>query len=194
MKRPVLLVLAAVTLIAIGYFYFTRQNPGLKWKVSPDYSQNGDGVYGPRDQRSRRGGVGVHPDNGREHDGKSTGVVTFGPVASGGIGHKDSKAITEFICGDGSKCTVKIRIGATSGKATERIKLKAELLRTSGGVADTDSITPHIGSTVSKEYTLVLDGCGKVRLTAEFEETVTADNPEGIQTRFTLHVHSFSCS
>jgi len=56
MKKPVLIALGVIA-VAIAIYYFTRvQNPTLKWEVEPDYTENGDGVYGPRDQRDKPGG------------------------------------------------------------------------------------------------------------------------------------------
>jgi len=112
----------------------------------------------------------------------------------------DSSATTEFECGDGNNCTVIIRIsggvvGGGSSKEAEHIKLKAQLISASGNpTGATKSITPHKGNGGSTEYTLTLDGCGKVRLTAEFEETINSNNPAGIQTKFSVRIVSYSCS
>lgn len=201
MKTKHLIIIGAVLAIAaIGYFYFIRvQNPTIRWEVSPDYSENGDGVYGPRDQRYRRGGTGSFPDNGEEHDGLSQGQVIFGPVTENSMGHKDSRATVDFNCGDGSSCIVKVRIsGNIVGGASvddERINIKAERLSVSGGTVpgSETTIQTHTSNSGTKEYTLTLNGCDIVRVTAEFEETVTMNNPEGIQNKFDIRISSYSC-
>jgi hypothetical protein len=201
MKTKHLLIIGAVLAVAIaGYFYFIRvQNPTVRWEVYPDYSENTDGVYGPRDQRYRRGGTGTFPDNGEEHDGGSQGHVIFGPTAVGGMGHKDSKATVDFNCGDGSSCVVKVQVsGNLAGGAMvddEQINIKAERLSASGS-SIAGSMTPvqtHSSNSGFKEYILTLNGCGIVRVTAEFEETVTANNPEGGQNTFNVQIRSYSC-
>jgi hypothetical protein len=201
MKTKHFIIIGAILAIgAIGYFYFIKvQNPTVRWEVYPDYSENGDGVYGPRDQRYRRGGGSTYPDNGEEHDGQSQGHVIFGPVSDSSMGHKDSRATVDFNCGDGSSCVITVRIsGNVVGGATvdnERIKIKAERISASGGTVP-GSVTPvqtHTSSSGSKAYTLTLNGCGPVRVTAEFEETVTANNPEGIQNKFNVQIMSYGC-
>lgn len=192
----ILAVLAVIAIGIVGYFYFkTVQNPEIKWEVEPDYAQNEDEVYGPRDQRYKPGGRSSYPDNGLDNPGRSKGLVIFGPIVSGGMGHQDSKATAKFKCGDGDKCTIVVRIsgqvaGGAAGKEYERMKLKAELV----GRLSSDSITPHKGNGGSKAYTLSLNGCGDVKLTAEFDETINASNPEGIQTRFSVQIVSYGCS
>ncbi|MEL6810934.1 MAG: hypothetical protein AAFP76_06325 [Bacteroidota bacterium] len=200
MKKALLMLVIFVAVALTGYYYFAKQeNPRIRWEVSPGYETNGNGVYGPRDQRTKPDGTGTYPDNGKDNSGTSQGYVIFGPIVSGGMGHKDSKATAEFVCGEGSKCTIKVRISSSivggSPITGERIKLSAQRLSDSGRPTGAiSSITPHTGNAGTKEYTLTLDGCGKVRLTASFEETTHVDNPSGIQNKFRIRISSYSCS
>ncbi len=195
MKNQAIIILAIVAIVLGGC---TKQNPELRWKVKPDYAQNGDGIFGPRDQRYKPGGNETHPDNGLDNEGRSLGLVIFGPIASGGMGHVDSEASTEFNCGDGNKCTVKVRISSAivggTGKYDEKIKLGGVRYNSSGIPVDNSSTYTHRGNGGTEEYTLVFDGCGNVKITAEFEENITSSNPSGIQTKFSIRIISYSCS
>jgi hypothetical protein len=200
MKKSIFAILAIAFLVIAGYYYFTRvQNPEIRWDVYPGYTENTDGVYGPRDQRYRPGGGSSHPDDGMDNEGRSTGLVIFGPIDNGGMGHEDSRATAEFVCGDGSACTITVRISGSivggSSVSGEQIKLKAQRLSSSGlPMGNASVITPHTSDSGTKEYTLTLNGCGNVRLTAEFEETISASNPAGIQNKFSVQITNYSCS
>lgn len=193
MRNKLLVVAGVIAIAAIVYFSVvrTKQVAGdFKWKVSPDYSENTDEVAGPREQKSKPGGLGKYPDTGKDYkDGTSTGIVLFGPPRSGKakLGHKDSKATTIFNCGDGDRCKITMTVSAGGGYAEEQLRVKANILKDNGDTLRGyyDAFV-HPGNKGGTTYTLNLEKCGKVKLTATFEEKITEKNKPGITALFTI--------
>jgi len=172
-------------------------NPETDWTVSGEDEQKG---LPPRKEVYKPDGLGVWQDNGKQRKGKYTGRVFFGPIqpTNTGLGAVNSKAVTKFKCGDKKgDCVVKVVVGAGSTAASapfESLVLTLEKINAQGKRVGTAAVAKQKGNKAAEIHTLKVKGCGDVRLTVSFEETVNAKNPAGINTRFNMHISEYGCS
>lgn len=204
MKAAGVILVAAVLLSGcetIDYFPGKVENPLTDWEVS-----GGDEAGGlPPRKRVYKDNLGdeAWPDSAEQREGKVTGTVYFGPVFRDGSGYgaANSRATTEFDCGaQVGDCVVKMDVNALRGTGSgrharhERLVLTLEKLNDAGQPTGTRDEQAHPGNGRNETYTLRVPGCGKVRLTISFSETVNVENPAGIQTEFESRIDEYGCA
>jgi hypothetical protein len=175
------------------------------WQTAPAPDAS-EGIP-PRNQYFREGGTGVVADTFPPDGGSPTGTVIIGPVSvlGGAAGAGNSVAHKDFDCGPdpAGQCTVEVHVSAdypTSGgippySSHEFLDITLQHLDAAGNPTGAPASTAvHAGTDLAKTHTLVLQGCGRVRLTVAFrEDTPGPDNPAGVQTKFSAALRSYRC-
>jgi hypothetical protein len=164
----------------------------------------------PRNEYYKPGGTtAVMPDTvtHADPDWRPTGTVFFGPKDASGAppGASHSAAFKDFDCpndgeSDNPQCIIVVEAGAILPAAIPP-QAQHEFLDIQIQKFENGTLTAHPAATATvrgtespRNHRLVVQGCGRVRLTLSTrEDGPSPENPPGIQTKFRARIVSHGC-